>query len=64
MVAPALRRVGTEGERMMVATRPTPERFADAGWDDIRPLFDDLAARPLDATIADAWLAEWSAREG
>ncbi len=46
---------------MTVATRPTPEQFADAGWDEIRPLYEDLAARPLDAASAEAWLADWSA---
>lgn len=48
---------------MTLSPKPTPEQFADAGWDDIRPRFDDLAERPLDAATADAWLADWSALE-
>ncbi|MGI8643712.1 MAG: M3 family oligoendopeptidase [Thermomicrobiales bacterium] len=48
---------------MPTATQPTPDQFADATWDDIAPLFDELANRPLDATTADQWLADWSALE-
>src|SRR5215211_6163274 len=47
----------------MTATRPTPLQFADAGWDDVLPHYEALAARPLDATNADEWLADWSALE-
>ena len=30
------------------ATRPTPDQFATATWDDIAPLYDALAERPLE----------------
>lgn len=35
--------------------------FADAGWDDIAPYYDDLATRPLDRATAEEWLRAWSA---
>ncbi|HET7035867.1 MAG TPA: M3 family oligoendopeptidase [Thermomicrobiaceae bacterium] len=47
----------------MTATRPTPEQFADATWDDILPLYQELAERPLDAVTVEQWLADWSAFE-
>ncbi|MBA2277002.1 MAG: oligoendopeptidase F, partial [Chloroflexia bacterium] len=45
--------------------RPTPDQFTDATWADIRPRYDDLAARPLGAgdDAIEAWLADWSALE-
>jgi oligoendopeptidase F len=43
---------------------PTPDRFADATWDDIAPLYDELAGRALADTAAiEAWLDDWSALE-
>ena len=48
---------------METVTRPTPEQFADAGWAEVLPSYEELAARPLDAGTADAWLADWSALE-
>lgn len=41
----------------------TSDVFLTAQWDDIRVLYDALAARPLTAATVDAWLAEWSAVE-
>ena len=34
--------------------------FADAGWDDLAPHFEELAARPLDESNVEEWLADWS----
>lgn len=48
---------------MPTATKPTPDQFADATWDDIAPLFEELAGRPLDDATIDQWLADWSALE-
>lgn len=48
---------------MPIATKPTPEQFADATWDEIAPLFEELAERPLDEATIDQWLADWSAVE-
>ena len=48
---------------MPTATNPTPDQFADATWDDIQPLFQELINRPLDQDNADQWLADWSALE-
>jgi oligoendopeptidase F len=42
---------------------PSPSAFAKASWDDVAPYFDDLAARPLDPSYVEAWLAEWSRLE-
>ncbi len=42
---------------------PSPSAFAKASWDDVAPYFDDLAARPLEASTIEAWLAEWSRLE-
>ncbi|MDZ4771228.1 MAG: M3 family oligoendopeptidase [Chloroflexota bacterium] len=45
----------------MFASLPTThEALYDQTWDDLKPYFDDLAARTLDATTADAWLTDWS----
>jgi oligoendopeptidase F len=41
----------------------TVARLADATWDDIRPLYEDLAARPLSLGTVEAWLADWSRLE-
>ncbi|MEA2713893.1 MAG: oligoendopeptidase [Gemmatimonadales bacterium] len=42
---------------------PSPSAFAKASWDDVAPYFDDLAARPLEPSTIDPWLAEWSRLE-
>ena len=43
-------------------TQPTPADFADATWDDILPLYEELANRPLgDAAAVEAWLDDWHA---
>jgi oligoendopeptidase F len=41
----------------------SPEAFANAGWDDIAPYFDDLAERPLDTDTVEQWLRAWSRLE-
>ncbi len=44
----------------------TPHTFVDATWPGILPLYDELAARPLDAAdapVMDAWLADWHAAD-
>ena len=38
----------------------SPSAFAEAGWDEIRPHYEELVERPLEATNAEAWLADWS----
>lgn len=38
----------------------SPSAFAEAGWDEIRPYYEELAERPLDASNAEEWLADWS----
>jgi oligoendopeptidase F len=38
----------------------SPAAFKDAGWDDVLPYFEDLAARPLDDANVEDWLADWS----
>src|ERR1700688_1006356 len=34
--------------------------FKEAAWDDVRPFYEDLASRPLDAANVEGWLADWS----
>ncbi len=41
----------------------TVDQLAHANWDDIRPFYEDLAARPLTLETAEAWLADWSRLE-
>ena len=49
---------------MLDLTLPaSPEALADARWDDVAPLYDQLAAAPLDASMLDAWLEAWSTLE-
>jgi len=43
--------------------RLTVDQLADCTWDDLRPLYDDLAARPLTLDTAEAWLTDWSRLE-
>ena len=48
---------------MSITLPTTPAAFAGAGWDDIAPFYDQLAAAPLtDATLED-WLTAWSTLE-
>jgi oligoendopeptidase F len=48
----------------VVLTRPeTPDAFKDATWEDVLPYYEALAARPLDRSNVEAWLADWSAFE-
>lgn len=42
---------------------PTAEALASATWDDVRAEYDRLAQRPLDRSLAPAWLADWSTFE-
>lgn len=45
----------------MLANLPaTAREFANLGWDDIKPYFDELIARPLTDDNAAAWLADWT----
>ena len=41
----------------------SPEALADAQWEDVAPLYDQLAAVPLHAGALDAWLDAWSTLE-
>jgi oligoendopeptidase F len=41
----------------------TPAALAEATWDDIRPLYQELIDRPVDATTIERWLTEWSRLE-
>jgi oligoendopeptidase F len=38
----------------------SPDAFKEATWEDILPYYEELAARPLDRTNVEAWLADWS----
>ena len=38
----------------------TSDAFRNASWDDIRPFYEELASRQLDAAAAEPWLADWS----
>lgn len=38
----------------------SPQAFADATWPAILPLYEDLAARPLDREGVEEWLRDWS----
>lgn len=45
----------------MFATLPTQyDALFDKDWGFLKPFFDDLAQRPLDAANAPAWLADWT----
>jgi len=41
----------------------TVDHLAGSTWDDIRPLYQELAARPLDLSTVESWLADWSRLE-
>ena len=47
----------------MLTLPGTPDAFKNATWEDILPYYDALAARPLDRSNVEAWLADWSAFE-
>ncbi len=47
----------------MVTLPEAPDAFKDATWEDILPYYEALAARPLDRSTVEAWLADWSAFE-
>ncbi len=38
----------------------SPAAFADAGWDEIRPYYEELVERRLDTSNVEEWLADWS----
>ncbi len=43
---------------------PTPDQFTNAHWEDIKPLYDELLARPLDSgdeAGIEQWLEDWNA---
>jgi len=46
----------------MIELPASPEAFRDAGWDDVRPWYDQLAELPLagDGGDIERWLATWS----
>ncbi len=39
---------------------PTPKDFAEATWDDLAPLYRELAQRPVDRGNVETWLRDWS----
>jgi oligoendopeptidase F len=41
----------------------TPADLADATWEDLRPLYQELADRPLDGGSLSRWLSDWSRLE-
>jgi hypothetical protein len=38
----------------------SPDAFSEAGWDEIRPYYEELDVRPLDRSNAEEWLADWA----
>ncbi len=38
----------------------SPDAFSEAGWDEIRPHYEELAERPLGRDNVEEWLADWS----
>ena len=49
---------------MTVSVSPlSPAAFAQASWEDVAPYFDELAARALDGSTIESWLADWSRLE-
>ncbi len=38
----------------------SPDAFKDATWRDVLPYYEELAARRLDTTNVEEWLADWS----
>ena len=48
----------------MIALPASPQALAKATWDDVRAVYDALAAVPLsDQASIESWLADWSAFE-
>jgi len=45
---------------MAAALPDSPAAFGEAGWDEIRPHYEELAERALDAGNVEQWLADWS----
>jgi oligoendopeptidase F len=48
------------GEGVVIKAPDSPDQFKDAVWADVLPYYEELAARPLDATNVETWLADWS----
>ena len=44
----------------MKALPESPDAFKEAGWEEVLPLYEELANRPLDSTNVEEWLADWS----
>ncbi|HSP09552.1 MAG TPA: hypothetical protein VLU92_08160, partial [Candidatus Dormibacteraeota bacterium] len=44
----------------MIAFPDSPDAFKDASWEDLRPYYEELAARPLDRDNVETWLGDWS----
>jgi oligoendopeptidase F len=38
----------------------SPDAFTEAGWNEIRPHYEELAARPLSKDNVEQWLSDWS----
>jgi oligoendopeptidase F len=45
---------------VVIALPETAEAFKNATWQDVAPFYAELAARPLDRTSVEEWLADWS----
>jgi oligoendopeptidase F len=41
----------------------TPADLADATWDDLRPLYQEMVDRPIDSDSLERWLSDWSRLE-
>jgi len=41
----------------------SPAAFADAGWSDIAPYYEELATSPLSRDNVEDWLKSWSQLE-
>jgi oligoendopeptidase F len=41
----------------------TPASLAHVTWEELRPLYQELAERPVDLTSVESWLADWSRLE-
>lgn len=44
----------------MAEQKVTPKTFKAARWEDVNPLYEEMANRPLGVQNVEAWLAEWS----
>jgi oligoendopeptidase F len=47
----------------LVPLPASSHELADASWDEVRALYEAVAAQPLDATTVDRWLPTWSRLE-